>query len=420
MATGSVYSYPTAYTTSGSISGTKYQNAVGKGADTSAASGNDYASGGSSSKAYIYYSFEFDEIPENATIDSVSCIVKGHLENTRRSTANVQLYVGTSTAKGSESKFTSTSAQTLTLTTGSWTRNEIDDMRLRFEIGYYGGLINGATVTINYSWNDVTHIVTVTGENATPSGENTVSEGASFTVKINQSDKPKVTDNGSDVSDSLVQKQDSPESYSVENITTTYGFELNGNGYYESNNAGHSNSAAVCKVNFHMPVSGTITFSVINYAESTYDFGLLSGIDETLSTNYSADSSNVYWSGLSHNSSSVQTVTYEMTAGDHFIYVKYFKDQYTDDNNDSLQFKVAISLSETPTYTPYWVYVISNVSRDHTVVVADAITDAIYIKVNGEWSTATKAYKKTNSVWVEQSDLVTVFDTNTKYVRGGI
>jgi hypothetical protein len=59
-----------------------------------------------------------------------------------------------------------------------------------------------------------------------------------------------------------------------------------------------------------MPVSGTVTFSVINYAESTYDYGLLSDIDEHLSTSASADSSNVYWSGQNHNSSSVQTVTY--------------------------------------------------------------------------------------------------------------
>ena len=39
-----------------------------------------------------------------------------------------------------------------------------------------------------------------------------------------------------------------------------------------------------------------------------------------------------------------------MSAGNHFIYVKYFKDSYTDDNNDSLQFKVAITLNES--FTP--------------------------------------------------------------------
>ena len=163
-------------------------------------------------------------------------------------------------------------------------------------------------------------------------------------------EKPTVTDNGVDVTAQVVQETDSGASYTVTNITTTYGFAVNGSGYYESNNQGHSSSAAVCKVDFHVPVAATITFSVINYAESTYDFGLLSEIDETLSTSASADSSNVYWSGKNNNSSSVQTVTYTMSAGDHFIYVKYFKDQYTDDYNDSLQFKVAITLNES--FTP--------------------------------------------------------------------
>ena len=107
----------------------------------------------------------------------MSCQVKGHAENTSRSTCNLQLYVGTSTANGSSSKFTSTSAQTLTLTTGTWTRSEIDDMRLRFEIGYYGGLVNGATVEIEYDWNDTKWTVTVTG--GEPAGDTEVSDDPS-------------------------------------------------------------------------------------------------------------------------------------------------------------------------------------------------------------------------------------------------
>lgn len=151
MASVSVYSYPTAYTTIGSISGTKYRNAIGKGADTDAASGNDYASS-SGSYSYISYSFDFSGIPADATIDSVTCQVKGHCESTSNSNrrSRLQLYAGT-TAKGSYSDFTSTSAQTLTLTTGTWTRAEIDTMTLRFTIGYYGGLVNGATVTVTYT-----------------------------------------------------------------------------------------------------------------------------------------------------------------------------------------------------------------------------------------------------------------------------
>ena len=34
--------YPASYYTYGSINGTRYQNAIGKGADTTAANGNDY------------------------------------------------------------------------------------------------------------------------------------------------------------------------------------------------------------------------------------------------------------------------------------------------------------------------------------------------------------------------------------------
>lgn len=388
MASSSAVSYPAAYTTSGSISGTRYKNAVGKGADTSAVSGNDYASGGSSSKAYIYYSFDFSAIPSDATINSVACQVKGHAENTSRSTCNVQLYVGTSTAKGSASKFTSTSAQTLTLTTGSWTRSEVADMRLRFEIGYYGGLVNGATVTVTYTWNDIKWTVTVSGDHATPSGATEVSDGQPFVLKVTQTAKPTVTDNNVDVSSSLVQKQDSPESYAVEQASgTSYGFALNASGYYESNNTGHANSCALAIVRFHLPVSATITFDLINYAESGYDFGLLSEIDKALSTAHSADSSNVYWSGEEHNSSAVQHVTYQMAAGDHEIYVKYFKDQYTDSGNDSLQFKVSIALDETPTYDTYWEYTIAAVGEDHVVIVTTDGQTAIlrYHKAGGAW-----------------------------------
>ena len=163
MAQATATSYPVSYTTTGTINGTKYKNAIGKGADTAAASGNDYSNGGSSSTATISYAFEFPDIPEDAEINSVTCQVKGHLENTSRSTANLQLYAG-STAKGTRTKFTSTSAQTVTVTAGSWTRAEIDTMTLRFTIGYYGGLVNGATVTVTYTWNDVKYQITISNQ----------------------------------------------------------------------------------------------------------------------------------------------------------------------------------------------------------------------------------------------------------------
>ena len=42
----------------------------------------------------------------------------------------------------------------------------------------------------------------------------------------------------------------------------------------------------------------------------------------------------------------------------------------------------------------------------------------LYIKDNGAWVEASKAYKKISGVWVEQSDLTAVFDPQTNYVKG--
>lgn len=428
MAQGSAHSYPTAYTTSGTINGTRYKNAIGKGADTSAVSGNDYSNGGSSSTAHIDYSFEFDGVPENATIDSVECKVKGHLENTSRSTATLRLYSG-STAKGTETKFTSTSAQTITVSGGSWTRSEIDDMKLRFTIGYYGGLVNGATATITYTWNDVKHTITTSSSGVTiePDGSTEVSEGSDFTLRIEATSGVTATDNGVDVTSQLVTKQDTAESYTVDNLGD-YGFELNSSGYYESTNKGISKTAAVCKVDIHVPVAATVTFTFINYSEQGYDFGVFGNVDVPLSTNYySAGSSGATITDSSyklacntstHNKSTAQTLEYELTAGDHSIYVKYSKDDASDDHNDTLQFKVAITLDEQFTPTTHLEYTLTNVLADHTIVVTMGATNELYVKLGGAWVTVQIAYKKVNGVWAQQADITTVFQSGVNYIKG--
>lgn len=145
---GEVSSYPTAYATSGSISGTRYRNCIGKGSSATA-TGNDYC-GSRNSTATITYSFDFSSIPEEAVIESVSVVVGGHLENANSSTATLQLKSG-STNKGTATKFTSTSKQLVTVSAGTWTRAELQDAKLAFTIGYYGGLVNGVDWTVVYS-----------------------------------------------------------------------------------------------------------------------------------------------------------------------------------------------------------------------------------------------------------------------------
>lgn len=143
----------------------------------------------------------------------------------------------------------------------------------------------------------------------------------------------------------LPRKNPDENSFEVVAISgASYGFALNSNGYYESNNKGVNNSAAVCRVKIHAAKACTVTFKCINYAESNYDFGLLGVIDKELNTGYSDTSTNVQKSFKGSSKSSVQTYAYtNVAAGDHFIDVKYRKDSSQSSNNDTLQFKVEIS-----------------------------------------------------------------------------
>ncbi len=153
---GTASSVPTSYTAGGSINGTNYQSTIGKGSDTANRTGNDYFSTtqGGSGSTYIDYHFDFSDIPEGATISSMSVTVKGHCESTSesREISRVQCYTGT-TAKGDYVDMTdSTTDKVYTISNpGTWTRAELQDARIKHTIGVYGGLMSGATWTVTYA-----------------------------------------------------------------------------------------------------------------------------------------------------------------------------------------------------------------------------------------------------------------------------
>ena len=63
-------------------------------------------------------------------------------------------------------------------------------------------------------------------------------------------------------------------------------------------------------------------------------------------------------------------------------------------------------------------YYIYGAEIDVTYTVPTPVTDQILFKDNGAWVTATKVYKKQNGIWVQQSDLTTVFSNQISYVKG--
>lgn len=432
----SVSSYPTAYTTSGSINGTRYANAIGKGADTSAVSGNDYSNGGSSSTAHIDYSFEFD-IPATAEISSVECQVKGHCENTSRSTANLQLYAG-STAKGSVSKFTSTSAQTVTLTTGTWTRSEIDSMTLRFVIGYYGGLVNGATVTVTYTYNSVTYTVTSTlsgNGSISPSGATEVESGEEYTLTItptNKSETVTVTKDGTDITADLVAHgSEASGTFTADNVTTS-GIQ-SGSSYaeyavgYSAENPNNSDD------NMYASSSST------GYAAYSFDFS-------NIPSNATIESVEVRCYG--HRESSTISSTYVSQC---ILYVgsSAISDAVdfpsTSDSLITLTPNSSITRSQLDNlivrhYVGYYGGLVNGITVeviystgtgvDHytytytvtasatiAVVIGSQAEPKLYKKVNGAWVEVTKAYKKVNGSWTEIA-ITAAFESGVNYKQG--
>lgn len=137
-------------------------------------------------------------------------------------------------------------------------------------------------------------------------------------------------------------ESDSPFDYTVSAINgVTYGFALNDAGFYESTNRKQSNSYSLCRVNFTVRRACDIVFDVINFAEANYDFGIFSNLDTALGKSASGDTSGVYKRFKTEHSADAVQLTYSnVSAGNHFIDVKFIKDGSNDSNNDSLQFRV--------------------------------------------------------------------------------
>ena len=389
----------------------------------------------STTSYYIYLrGFNFNAIPEGAIVNSFTVKLKARESGVSTSTSyKPYLANGTTTINGSCDVITTT-ASTYTFTGLSADWDTIKGYGSNFGIrincrrasrnttGYM--YIYGAEILVDYTvpvYYDV-DIQNSTSATVTASDTNPL-EGTDVEIKSDTISGITIKDNGVDVTSQFTQRQGQAESYEVENVGT-YGFTLNSStGYYTSNNKGVDKSAAVCRVDFYVPVSATITFTYINYAEQGYDFGVFGNIDVALNNNYYPADSSISDSSYklacntsSHNMSSAQTLAYSMSAGNHSIWVKYSKDDASAANNDTLQFKVAITLDEPYTPGTYYGYDITNISADHVIVVTSSggEVNTAYLKVNGVWKEVA-VYKKVNGSWQQITDPTTVIDTVQKY-----
>lgn len=393
----------------------------------------------SNAETYVYYNFDFSEIPDNATNISVTAKAKGYVNTTNTSrvpTRQMQLCTIKSniTFKGDALTMSSSATEQTFSTVGSWTLDDVQHAAIRFyckrgtsntTTNYYMRMY-GATMTVTYEYNDIKYTITVnnsTSATVTADPEE-VSPGGSSEIRSDTLSGLIITDNGTDVTSQFTQRTDTG-SYYLEN-RGNYGFALSGS-YYVSQNKGVDKTAAVTRVHFNLPSSGTVTFTFINYAEQGYDFGVFGNIDTALSTDYYAAGSSgatitdssykLACNSSTYNKSTTQTLSYSMSAGEHYIDVKYSKDDASAANNDTLQFSVAIS----GVAATYYGYDITNIQADHVIVVSQSGSGpTLYVKENGTWNVYTRVYIKQNGSWVEQASSTwsTLFNTSTNYVKG--
>jgi hypothetical protein len=81
------------------------------------------------------------------------------------------------------------------------------------------------------------------------------------------------------------------------------------------------------------------------------------------------------------NSANAQTITYNVPAGTHYIDIKYGKDDATDSNNDSLQWKV-LSVEATSASSDY-TYTLTNIQQKHNLIFVFGNVSYYYITASG-------------------------------------
>jgi hypothetical protein len=189
------------------------------------------ASGGEGSSRW-----GFDiEIPDNATINSITCQIKVACSNgSGFSTARAQFFCG-DTAKGTALDFTNNTSTTVRSYTncGSWTREELDSLELRItakKSGNSNRYVNfyGADLTITYSYDETQYEVTASSQSqaitVSPASQY-ITEGEDATVTFNNvSDITEtfVTDNNINITGNLVNTSGTTYTYKIENINADH------------------------------------------------------------------------------------------------------------------------------------------------------------------------------------------------------
>lgn len=341
-----------------------------------------------STTGYIELLFGIEGIPLDATITSISAKARLRISSTSRMTNRIcQLYSG-STAKGSNTDFSSTSSGgvVVTLTPGTWTVSELSNLRMRIGATSSSSsqskyiYIYGADITIDYALNGEAYTYTISNISA------------DHTILIE--------DTGP------LYNVSASSSYSGATITPTSKQVREGRDITFTITT--QNLAAIRLVDNNVDVTSSIVGSSGSY---TYTIQNISG-DHTLVLSEKPQ----YTIAVSSDYSiaSLQTSAGTVYEGQSATITLTTSDLSTTDVFDN---SVSIISSFTGSGTTY-TYTLSNISESHILVATEKATIKLFIKTNGTYLRAKKIFKNINGVWTE-INIESLTDHNV-YIYGGV
>jgi len=409
---------------------------------------NIYAS---TTSRYVYLQgFNFDDIPSNAIINSFSIKLKANESGGSTSSSyRPVLCKGTATYSNAycDAITTSVTTRTFSFTQDFATfRDDGDDFGIRINCrrgsrntaaSFY---IYGAEILVDYTIpTPCTITSTLNGDGTiSPSGATSTYVDNEYELTItptNKSDTVVVTNNGTDVTSQLVAHgTGSAGSYTPDDVTTS-GIQ-SGSSYaeYAVGHSAESPSSSGTSSNMYASSGST------GYAAYSFDFSAIPSNatienievrcyghreSATISSTYvsqcvlysgsTAISDEVDFPSTSNSMITVEPTTMPTRSQLDNVTLRHYVGYYGG-LVLGITFEVTYSTGSgldhyTYTFTTTGDAVIA-------VTIGNVQTDTLYVKHNGSWVAAIKAYKKVNGSWVEQTDLTSVFQNGINYVKG--
>lgn len=405
----------------------------------------------STTSYYIYIrGFNFDAVPDNAVVSSITIKVKGY--HSGGSTGTIYAYGVTtqvSSAGSATALTTSASVHTFTNTTIDWAtlKGYGSDFGIRINCRRSSRnttayvYIYGAEIEVEYTIPVARTVTTTLSGSGTidPSGTNTYYDGDEFELVIeptNASDTVTATRDGSSIQLEYHAGGESTES----NVLGTYslvsgGFNGSGATYFQGIvGHGHDTSTTTTS-NYYSPSSSTnavfhydVSFEGIpedatikslymmanGHAESTSNSSEYMCVQLKSGSTALSEQYNFKSAGTSNTTVTVQATTLPTVAQLESLVVECTLGYYGGAINGVTVYLTYEMNSVYYTYS-------TTISGDMTIAVTigggGGDTSKLYVKINGSWVEATP-YKKVNGSWVLQTDVTTVFDSSKKYIKG--